>query len=890
MKKTIFTNFLFFIILFAASAKSIYVDQASMGLNTGQRWEDAYTDLQDALATVENGDSIWIAEGTYYPTNSTNRRATFKVNKSITLIGGFSKNEARIYNPVLYPTILSADIGEKDNNLDNAHTILELDEAQGKIHIQGFIIEKAKATEEFVIQDNIIRNGGGMYVKVNNTADLQLTILDCVFNDHSGMSRGSAIYLFGNAPINIDFNITNCKFYNNGYNGLNNGTIHISTQNNKRFTFRIHKSKFKNNSGWQGEGVGIYRRMDDADVSLMDIEDCVFEENYGRYGTVYDYISSKSDSMMVKNSIFKDNEIAFEGGAIRHFSLGTNKVIYIKNTNFIANYGHLEIDTDIPASLGGALMIENLDYTPARNAQLIIEDSKFINNASKIGAAIYSQSFNHKISNCLFAGHHAPLEGGVIYIGNNLTSNTFNYYNNTFYNNSADVNGGIFSAYRTFTTFGPNRINFYNSAFINNQSKQGASIGYLESCIVNFYNCMMDNAKNDSIIYYNAWSAFAGVNFENTFFDTDALLAAPEEGDFSLSPCSPAIDKGDNRYIAQNNLLDVIGNPRIINNRVDIGAYENMITQLEVEFDVIGNSCRDINTGYVNFEFKNGCSPYTYTWERNSSKGTGNTDLAIGTYNITITDAVGKQGQVSVIIDTFNLRYASTLILPTCPENKNGAISIRNLSQDSLSYLWANGSANPSISDLGVGQYTVTITNQNGCQATTQFELTISDTIQVSYSIVNASSSDSSDGKISIESISGGQPPYKVSVNTVPIERVSSLSVGNYQLKIEDDKGCIKVIPFKIDVATNTREWQLSSDIEIFPNPANIGKVTIKLPQQLDLKATAIRIVDLHGRVVYQKAPSGQFHEVSISNLASAMYIVQVISKDYFGSTSFLIE
>ncbi len=484
------------------------------------------------------------------------------------------------------------------------------------------------------------------------------------------------------------------------------------------------------------------------------------------------------------------------------------------------------------------------------------------------------------------------MEGGVVYIANNITSNTFNHYNNTFYKNSADVTGGIFSGFRMFTTFGPNRINFYNSIFVNNKSEQGGNIGFVESGVVNFYNCIMDNARNDSIVHYNNRSLFAGVNFENTLFDTDALLASPEEGDFSLSPCSPAIDKGDNRYIAQNNLIDIIGNPRIVNNRVDIGAYENIITEMEVEFDVIGNSCRNINTGYANFKFKNGCAPYTYLWERNGDKGTGNTNLAVGTYNFTITDAVGKRGQVSLIIDTFNLRYASTLIVPTCPENKDGAISISTLSQDSLSYLWVNGSTNASISNLGVGQYAVTITNQNGCQATTQFELTISDTIQASFSIVNASSFDSSDGKINVESILGGQPPYKVSVNTVPIERVNSLSVGNYQLRIEDAKGCVKIIPFKIDIATNTKQWQLSSGLEIFPNPVNTNSnVTVKLPEQLDLKTTVIRIVDLNGRVVYEKTTLlGHLCEVQVGNLASAVYVLQVIGKDYFGNAYFTIE
>ncbi len=46
------------------------------------------------------------------------------------------------------------------------------------------------------------------------------------------------------------------------------------------------------------------------------------------------------------------------------------------------------------------------------------------------------------------------------------------------------------------------------------------------------------------------------------------------EGDYRLLPESLCIDAGDPNYIAEPNETDLGGNPRIINGRIDIGAYE----------------------------------------------------------------------------------------------------------------------------------------------------------------------------------------------------------------------------------------------------------------------------------------------------------------------------
>lgn len=80
--------FLFFISVFISSATivisqpqktqgtEIYVDKDATGLNSGESWSNAYTDLQDALASSTSGDQIWVAEGVYIP--GTNMESYFQ--------------------------------------------------------------------------------------------------------------------------------------------------------------------------------------------------------------------------------------------------------------------------------------------------------------------------------------------------------------------------------------------------------------------------------------------------------------------------------------------------------------------------------------------------------------------------------------------------------------------------------------------------------------------------------------------------------------------------------------------------------------------------------------------------------------------------------------------
>jgi len=92
----------------------------------GASWDGAVRSLTRALALAHAGCEVWLASGTYTPTNDSNRDATFTVPDGVTLRGGFVGTERspadRSFAELL--PLLSGDIGIQDDSDDDAYHVV----------------------------------------------------------------------------------------------------------------------------------------------------------------------------------------------------------------------------------------------------------------------------------------------------------------------------------------------------------------------------------------------------------------------------------------------------------------------------------------------------------------------------------------------------------------------------------------------------------------------------------------------------------------------------------------------------------------------------------------------------------------------------------------------
>ncbi|MEF8811185.1 MAG: right-handed parallel beta-helix repeat-containing protein, partial [Bacteroidales bacterium] len=102
--------------------KVIHVDGDAGGLNDGTSWTDAFRYLQNALDKASPGDTVWVAEGTYYPDQGEGvadnyRDTSFAIPAGVALYGGFDGTEGSLEERdwKANETILNGDIDEDDS-------------------------------------------------------------------------------------------------------------------------------------------------------------------------------------------------------------------------------------------------------------------------------------------------------------------------------------------------------------------------------------------------------------------------------------------------------------------------------------------------------------------------------------------------------------------------------------------------------------------------------------------------------------------------------------------------------------------------------------------------------------------------------------------------------
>ncbi|MEM7513380.1 MAG: right-handed parallel beta-helix repeat-containing protein, partial [Bacteroidota bacterium] len=301
------------------NADPIYVKSSATGNNDGSSWRDAFTDLKDALSAAKEFDNevhIYVAQGTYYPTSGNDRNISFEIPENVTLRGGFKGDELGQYinsDWRTYPTILSGNIGNKNNQIDNSYHVLKATNLNTRISISGFVIRDGYANGSG--ED---RHGAGIYI--NSVTDEQYPsgIYSCLLtNNIAASGDGGAIYV-ENSEVRISY----VTFFENESRG-DGGALCLRGSLSKA---TVGNTTFIQNSSREEEGGAIA-----AFGSSLSVGSTAFIQNSAQQGGAV-YTGKNTFLSSGRSTYFKNQSGQGLGSAIRvRRSAIINEDIYWKN-------------------------------------------------------------------------------------------------------------------------------------------------------------------------------------------------------------------------------------------------------------------------------------------------------------------------------------------------------------------------------------------------------------------------------------------------------------------------------------------------------------------------------------------------------------------------------
>lgn len=224
--------------------------------------------------------------------------------------------------------------------------------------------------------------------------------------------------------------------------------------------------------------------------------------------------------------------------------------------------------------------------------------------------------------------------------------------------------------------------------------------------------------------------------------------------------------------------------------------------------DVKQVSCFGEKNGHIRLNLVGGKAPVTLTWSDDPKAGIERNNISPGTYYVTIKDA-----KLCEIKETFIITEPLPLALRAdvsnslnCFDANTGAINlVVTGGTQPFKYAWSNGATTEDLTNLPPDNYTVIVTDANGCKQTAAWKITRFDQLTPTVQTLTDFDCDTKYVKQTfVGHVKGGVPPYTLSwsdgvVSGTNNEIMNTQNNGLIIFSVTDSFGCKADINFNVN-------------------------------------------------------------------------------------------
>lgn len=249
-----------------------------------------------------------------------------------------------------------------------------------------------------------------------------------------------------------------------------------------------------------------------------------------------------------------------------------------------------------------------------------------------------------------------------------------------------------------------------------------------------------------------------------------------------------------------------------------------------------GTLCHGTSNGAINVTVTGGAAPLVYSWS-NGATTEDITGLAGGPYELTITDAIGCVSTATYVVQEPQQIMLNQMDItqPACSATNGQAAASFNGGTAPFNYAWADaqgtdlGVNNATLTNIGAGTYTCTITDANNCSfsAIALVSNNFGPTLAIDTIIP---SSCANDGQIELTVISGNPQTYAWT-NGAATQNITDLAPGHYSVTVTGASGCMTVLggtvgstlPEPVEVCLVTVDETTNKNLVVWEKPVTTG-------------------------------------------------------------------